>query len=272
MIMPILSYGAEVWGFHKSPDIEKVHLKFLRQILGVHNKTTSSAVYGEFGRFPLYIKRQIRIIKYWHRINKLNNSLMYKLMYMTDNNGILVNSWSINVKTLLSNLGFLYLWANPDISNLQINNVIQRVIDNYLQSWYACLNSFSRLETYKFFKISFEFEKYLDCIENDKYISVLARFRCSSHKLAIEEGRCRNIDKNLRLCKLCNMNQIESEYHFLLICPIYNELRKKYLHKYFYTWPNLNKFRILLNTTNCRKIIKLASFIYSATNLRNSLI
>ena len=29
MILPILTYGSEVWGFHKSPDIERIYLKFL---------------------------------------------------------------------------------------------------------------------------------------------------------------------------------------------------------------------------------------------------
>ena len=28
MILPILNYGCEVWGFHSGPDIERVHLKF----------------------------------------------------------------------------------------------------------------------------------------------------------------------------------------------------------------------------------------------------
>ena len=29
LVIPILNYGSEVWGFRKSPDVEKVHLKFL---------------------------------------------------------------------------------------------------------------------------------------------------------------------------------------------------------------------------------------------------
>lgn len=35
MVSPILFYGSEVWGFHCSPDIEKVYLKFLKQVLSV---------------------------------------------------------------------------------------------------------------------------------------------------------------------------------------------------------------------------------------------
>ena len=48
----ILNYGCEVWEFSKSKDIEKIHLKFLKLILGVTKSTSSMAVYGETGRYP----------------------------------------------------------------------------------------------------------------------------------------------------------------------------------------------------------------------------
>ena len=42
----------------------------------------------------------------------------------------------------------------------------------------------------------------------------------------VEEGRFRGIERNLRICSLCPMNIMEDEYHFLLVCPTYRELRK----------------------------------------------
>ena len=30
-------YGSEIWGFYKSDDVEKVHIRFLKQILGVRS-------------------------------------------------------------------------------------------------------------------------------------------------------------------------------------------------------------------------------------------
>ena len=41
-----------------------------------------------------------------------------------------------------------------------------------------------------------------------------------------EEGRYRGIDRNLRLCQFYNINFVEDEYHFLLVCPLFNELRR----------------------------------------------
>ena len=51
--------------------------------------------------------------------------------------------------------------------------------------------------------------------------SVLTKLRLPSHKLRIETERYnRNrTDRELRYCTLCNVNDVEDEYHFLLICP-----------------------------------------------------
>ena len=54
-------------------------------------------------------------------------------------------------------------------------------------------------------------EKYLTCVNNAKHRTALTRFRCSAHKLAIEEGRFRNIERNARLCTKSNMQTIETE-------------------------------------------------------------
>ena len=35
---------------------------------------------GKLGRFPFSVLRKIRIIKYWYKISKSPNSLMYKLL------------------------------------------------------------------------------------------------------------------------------------------------------------------------------------------------
>ena len=39
IIMPICDYGCEVWGFHKVPAIERIHLKFCNRIFHVRKST-----------------------------------------------------------------------------------------------------------------------------------------------------------------------------------------------------------------------------------------
>ena len=47
---------------------EKVHLQLCRNILGVSNKTSVVATFGELGCYPLMIGSFSQMIKYWHHI------------------------------------------------------------------------------------------------------------------------------------------------------------------------------------------------------------
>ena len=64
-VSSILNYGCEIWGYTKSKELERIHLKFCKQLLGVKTSTCNmAAVYGELGRYPLFVNRYTRIIKY----------------------------------------------------------------------------------------------------------------------------------------------------------------------------------------------------------------
>ena len=84
IISPILNYGSEVWGFHKSPDIERVHLKFLKHILCVRQQTSNAAVYGELARFSMNVLRKIRIVKFWFNIKSNPDSFVYTVYRYED--------------------------------------------------------------------------------------------------------------------------------------------------------------------------------------------
>ena len=64
LIAPILNYSSEVRGFHKSYDIEAVHLYFCKKLLGVKQSTQNDFVYGELGRMDFQSRQYINIIKY----------------------------------------------------------------------------------------------------------------------------------------------------------------------------------------------------------------
>ena len=190
------------------------------------------AVYGKLGRVPLFASRNKRIIKYWFKILSDPYTLLYKV-YKQEvqdvNNNRNLKCWSANVKLLLDELGFSYLWNEQNITHLQINMVVQRIHDQFLQTFYSSVEATSKLDVFNKLNKQFKFENYITSVDIDKHRVSLARFRCSAHKLLVEEGRYRGIERNLRICSLCSMNVVEDEYHFLLICPAYRELRKNYL-------------------------------------------
>ncbi len=69
MIVPIMLYGCEVLGPENYIETEKLHLKFLKHILGAHGRTINNMVYGELGRFSLEIQIKKRMFGYWGDIN-----------------------------------------------------------------------------------------------------------------------------------------------------------------------------------------------------------
>ena len=83
--------------------------------------------------------------------------------------------------------------------------------------------------TYWKFKNIFQKESYLKYIKSAKLRKSLTLFRISAHILAIERGRYRKIDKEIRLCKFCKEGAVEDECHFFLKCDAYENERKSFL-------------------------------------------
>ena len=55
LVYPILSYGCEAWGYTPDMHLERLDLKYFKQILGVKKICQNDFVYGELGRYPLII-------------------------------------------------------------------------------------------------------------------------------------------------------------------------------------------------------------------------
>ena len=75
--------------------------------------------------------------------------------------------------------------------------------------------------------------------------------------------------KKLVVCR----DIIEDEYHFLLICPYYKDIRDQYLPAKYILNPNLHvhKFNILMSNTTEIVIRRLLLFLYYAFEKRKSL-
>ena len=56
---------------------------------------------------------------------------------------------------------------------------------------------------------------------------IISKLRLSSHKLGIETGRYIDSRREDRPCHNCNLGKIEDEYHFILQCPLYTNIRNR---------------------------------------------
>ncbi len=118
---------------------------------------------------------------------------------------------------------------------------------------------------------------YLTILKEKCYISAMAKFRCSAHKLACETGRYAQayVSMDERICLYClHLNErrvIENEYHVLCHCPRYNYIRVKFLNDLL-SRLNVNNENIvitLLKTNNEKVIKQLSLFLYYMFKIRD---
>ena len=180
------------------------------------------------------------------------------------------------MRTLLYTHGFGYVWEDPSLVNPNTSLIMfkQRLIDTFVQQWSVDVANNNVLCLYKHFKINFEYEYYLDCCKYRKFRETLTQLRLSSHQLRIETGRHgqRRIDRSERKCQICNSDDLEDEYHFVLICAAYTDLRLKYIPVYYRHRPSVDKFTRLMNTLKPRLIRNLSYYVYYAFEKRKNFI
>ena len=124
-VKPLILYGSEIWrtintlsanvkkdgfsifdAFGNMP-CEKLHINFLKYVLGVHRKITNFAVMGELGRYPIIIDVFCDTVKYFERLISDNVSNLLK--------GALKENCYLHEhkkKNWLSSLYFLFEYLN----------------------------------------------------------------------------------------------------------------------------------------------------------------
>ena len=269
-ILPILNYGCELWGFGKADDIERVHLWFCKVILKVKSSTVNEMVYGEVGRHPVFIDRNLQILRYWFKILKSPDDRLIKHVYAgmcrRCENGNDDKNWSWHVKNLLFTYGFGHVWVNQGVGDEQAfyKCFLQRQKDMYQQSFTEKVNGYSKTRLYRHIYEIYQIPFYIECVYNIRYRQAITKLRTCNHRLYSETGRWRRppVPFDERICSLCDV--LEDEYHFVLICGKFTTLRRKYIQKYYYTRPSMEKFVSLLNSKKKRQIHNLGIFLYKA--------
>ena len=175
------------------------------------------------------------------------------------------------VDRVCGNTVIFFLRPNTVLINLNTFHLQfkQRVVDAFKQSWYNDIANNRVLTLYKNYKLSFDVEHYLNALPN-KLRAALSRLRLSSHQLRIETGRYSQ-NRAQRICTLCNKSDIGDEYHFVLVCPIYSNLRQKYICPYYYNRPSVYKFTLLMQTKQQEVLQKLGKYVYEFLRLRSTL-
>ena len=188
LITPILEYGCQIWGHMalNNTEIELIHRKFCKFILNMPSSATNISIYGELGRIPLKIRRNIL---YWLHLSTSHNiSPILWACYRTHQQ---FNSlWLLHIRSILNLCGLSYIY--DEASRLEPAEVIfgvkECLYDQYLQQWREDITHSRKMRTYQIFKINYNLEPYLFLPSHLR--TTVARFTTSCHSLAIDTAIC----------------------------------------------------------------------------------
>ena len=155
-------------------------------------------------------------------ISKLSDRL-YSVLYSDYIAGRYDYPWLSNVKAILKEVGQNEIWINQaPINTMWIPQITELTLkDQFKQSWLSTINDSSKCLKYRIYKTDHKFEDDLITMPYKLRISFI-NFRTCNHKLQIEAGRWRQIDRNLRKCNHCLGNVIADEYHYVFECPFFD--------------------------------------------------
>ena len=229
LIIPILTYSSVIWGplYAKSMNeenlydicnnspIERLNLKLCKFLLGVHSKSTNAAVRGETGRYPLLINVLNLSNRYYGRVRSLDCNTLVKISCTDQSIQNLNSSWP----RVMDNMQMNFHGAMP------LKEVLKK---RYHEKWVSHIDSCrseGKLKLYAEIKKSFQLENYL--LQFPIYFRQnFTKLRISAHNLAIETGRYSKpvaLALTKRTCFHCK--EIETEFHFILKCPLYQNER-----------------------------------------------
>ncbi len=267
MVVPILLYGSEIWGYENCNIglLEKLQIKFLKHLFRLSKSTMTNMIYGETGIYPLRVLIKMRMIRFWSTLISCNthkySSKLYSVLHNLYISNLYSSKWIQSIKDILIETGFDCVWESQSFLNREnlCKNVSHILKDQFHQEWKQALNQSNKCLYYVNFKTSFCRENYISQLP-DVYVINLFKFRCSNHKLPIEIGRYSGMPRQNRICKECNLDVLGDEFHFIMECPKYKQLRDDYLPKSYMSPRSVYNFCKLFSS-NKNVQLRLSKFI-----------
>ena len=279
MVKPILLYCSDFWGTLRHPQnspIERLHLSFYKQILGVRKQTKTEAVFLELGTVPLMLHATKMSIKNWDRIREgMCNSLLSAAFEEAVENDL---PWITSIKHTFESNGLLQVFLSPEIeveeNQTPYDLLFQRMKDQFQQTAFEKVRNSEKLSLYSQLKTESGAERYLSDVTNIRHRTAMTRLRMSAHSLHIEEGRYTIpiTSREDRICTLCKTG-VEDETHLLVKCPMYEELRHHMdKHKTTLTSNTLSDQVKTVNILKSKDLQPVAKFVYEAFEKRKVMI
>jgi len=236
LVRSIIEYGCEIWGEREFVDFEKLQLEMGRRILRCGSRMTEEVVRGELGWERQKARRDEMRLRYWAKIVRMGDERIVKCIYKAsrsrlereeEEGEIKTKTWCKYTRELMKQLHLEEQWQTEQVGpEEEWNELIREKLHEREQiKWRTQCLVRPKLRTYSKLKKELRTEPFLQLYHRGG-IPELVKIRGGSNRLRIEQGRYVKEAVEDRVCLYCNNDEIEDEYHFMVDCKVYEDLRE----------------------------------------------
>ena len=266
LIQPVVTYGFQIWlphtafcrilsgdNFSISPlskivtdPLERLHVCFLKWTLGISKKTSNASLYGDSGRIPTALRLLKQLIDYFNKLKLQDKNCSNTIVrHAFAEQQQLKLPWYSSILSIAQKLDERSAYGEKLKTKIMPNSSLcsLNAITWFKALWSNECNSNRKLNFYNTVKDEFGLEPYLTKCSHSTS-RMVAKLRMSSHSLNVETGRhgSKACSLHNKCCPHCTDQDalelllalpgdtipiIEDEFHVLITCPQYEDIRNK---------------------------------------------
>jgi hypothetical protein len=250
---------------------EAVHVDFLRMMAGVGRTVKHHLLLADFMRYPIMWHWVVLAVRWWLRLTGDSHRDSLAAAALRDNVRLMLagckECWAFRLLDTLSTLGVVLRQAwmpstgmVPAVQQVLQLNIAEKDVLSALQHKFdsvlvgaqggpsprdpACPSSSIMVSTYLAWVRAADLSRRPMHLKHTRMtfqqVQCVSRLRLGWHKLAIQEGRFRNIQRDQRGCPLCvqlparlrtavaEEGAVEDILHFVVECPALDGMRERF--------------------------------------------
>lgn len=250
----IMFYAAQIWGYEKYDDVEKLFRFFIKKMLFLPANTPNYMLYLETGFSSLYISSLKLHFSYVNRVLSLSPNRLPRIL----------------AEAIIRMNVF---WAREWVNLCNVVHFSPPDNDSPVCLYWKEILSLLVIQERNNFTIDASNSQFHDLYSQLDYSvtpSLTTEFSARATSLIIR-ARGGLLDLNARcfknntngICTICNMHESENTFHFIGICPIYGELRRRHFGHIFLDYNEV------INILNGNDFNSLYLYLESCLKFRN---
>ena len=228
-VYPIMNYASGAWGFDYFQKPQVLQNRISRFYLGIHRFAPVASTRIEMDWIECKELRWLEMLRLFNRINCMDDNRLPKIIYKWDLS-LGLDTWVSEVKHIAATIGMSTHPTDNEVFDLQ--HAKAKLLEKNRISWSLEADRKPKLRT---FNIIHDFSRQKTLVKANLsrfQRSLLAQMKFGILPLKLETDRYQGIPENQRLCQICTLGAVESEFHFIFHCPTLGRVRDNFLPKF----------------------------------------